>query len=177
MSRRRAVAVLAAGLLGGCAGLQPPHAAGNEVMSGRLSVRVESDPVRALSAAFELSGDARDGALALTSPLGSTLAQARWQPGDVVLETPGSTRHYASLDALAVQALGAHVPLAALFDWLRGRPWPGAPSTPLPDGGPGFAQLGWRIGLARLAEGSIDAWRDTPPAVTLRVRLDSAAAL
>lgn len=174
-SRRYACLVLAVAL-SACAGLQPPHAAGTAVLSGRLSVHVESDPVRALSAAFELSGNARDGALALTSPLGSTLAQARWAPGDVVLETPGSRQRYASLDALALQALGAQVPLEALFDWLRGRPWPDAPSEPLRDGEPGFEQLGWRVGLARFADGWVDARRDAPPVVSVRVRLDPTAA-
>jgi outer membrane lipoprotein LolB len=163
----------ALGLLSACANLQPPHAAGAQVLSGRLSVRVESDPVKALSAAFELSGDAREGALALTSPLGSTLAQARWKPDDVVLETPGSSARYADLDTLAAQALGERVPLAALFDWLRGRPWPGARSEALAGNEPGFTQLGWRVGLARYAEGWVDAKRDAPPAVTMRARLDA----
>ena len=92
------------------------------MLNGRLSVRVESDPVRALSAAFELSGDASSGALVLTSPIGATLAQAHWTPAEAVLETPGASHRYPDLDALAEQALGERVPLAALFDWLRGRP-------------------------------------------------------
>ena len=87
--------------LAGCASLQTPHAEGMQVLTGRLSVRVESDPVRALSAAFELSGNAREGAMALTSPLGNTLAQARWKPDDVMLETPGSRQRYPDLDTLA----------------------------------------------------------------------------
>ena len=167
-------AVLAAGALVACASLAPPHAEGAQVLSGRLSVRVESDPVRALSGAFELSGNARAGALLLTSPLGSTLAQARWSPGEAVLQTPGTNTRYPDLDALAEQALGERVPLAALFDWLRGRPWPGAASEALPAGEPGFSQMGWRVGLARYAEGWVDARRDMPPAVTLRARLDGA---
>ncbi|HEU5295648.1 MAG TPA: outer membrane lipoprotein LolB [Burkholderiaceae bacterium] len=137
-----------------------------------MSVRVESDPVRALSGAFELSGNARAGALVLTSPLGSTLAQARWAPGEAVLETPGTSASYPDLDALAEQALGERVPLVALFDWLRGRPWPGAASEALPAGEPGFSQMGWRVGLARYTEGLVDARRDAPPAVTMRARLD-----
>jgi len=140
-------AALAWCALSACASLTPPHAQGAQVLSGRLSVRVETEPVRALSGAFELSGTAQNGALVLTSPLGSTLAQARWSPGEAVLETPGSRARYPDLDTLAEQALGERVPLAALFDWLRGRPWSGAPSEALPDGGPGFSQLGWRVGL------------------------------
>ena len=65
------VAAAALALLSACAST-PPHGASAQVLSGRLSVRVDSDPVRAMSAAFELSGDARAGALVLTSPIGST---------------------------------------------------------------------------------------------------------
>jgi outer membrane lipoprotein LolB len=171
---RVAAAFAALAMLSGCAALQTPHADGAQVLTGRLSVRVDSDPVRALSAAFELSGDAHEGALALTSPLGNTLAQARWKPGDVVLETPGSQQTYPDLDTLAEGALGERVPLAALFDWLRGRPWSGARSEPLVDGEAGFSQLGWRVGLARYAEGWVEARRAAPPAVTMRARLDTA---
>jgi outer membrane lipoprotein LolB len=172
---RRAAAVAALATLSACAGLKTPHADGVQVLSGRLSVRVESDPVRALSAAFELSGNAREGAMALTSPLGNTLAQARWKPDDVVLETPGAQQRYPDLDTLAERTLGERVPLAALFDWLRGRPWPGARSEALADGAAGFSQLGWRIELARYAEGWVEARRDAPPAVTMRARLDTPA--
>jgi outer membrane lipoprotein LolB len=168
-------AVAALAVLGGCATLQKPHAEGAQVLTGRLSVRVESDPVRALSAAFELSGNAREGAMALTSPLGNTLAQARWKPDDVVLETPGSQQRFPDLDTLAERALGERVPLAALFDWLRGRPWSGARSESLANGEAGFSQLGWRVGLARYTEGWVEARRDAPPAVTMRARLDGPA--
>lgn len=161
--------------LAGCASLQKPHAEGMQVLTGRLSVRVESDPVRALSAAFELSGNAREGAMALTSPLGNTLAQARWKPNDVMLETPGSQQRYPDLDTMAERALGERVPLAALFDWLRGRPWSGASSEALSNGEAGFSQLGWRVGLARYTEGWVEARRDAPPAVTMRARLDGPA--
>ncbi len=171
---RIAAALGALAMLAGCAALQTPHAEGAQVLTGRLSVRVDSEPVRALSAAFELSGNSRVGALALTSPLGNTLAQARWKPEEAVLETPGSLQRYPDLDTLAEQALGERVPLAALFDWLRGRPWSGARSEPLPDGEAGFSQLGWRVGLARYAEGWVEARRAAPPAVTMRARLDTA---
>ena len=172
---RIAAAVAALALLAGCASLKTPHAEGAQVLTGRMSVRVESDPVRALSAAFELSGNAREGAMSLTSPLGNTLAQARWKPDDVVLETPGAQQRYPDLDTMAERALGERVPLAALFDWLRGRPWPAARSEALANGEAGFTQLGWRVGLARYAEGWVEARRDAPPAVTMRARLDGPA--
>jgi len=48
-----------------------------------------------------------------------------------VLTTPRETRRFASLDELTREALGESVPIEAWFDWLRGRPWPGAPSAPI----------------------------------------------
>jgi len=176
--RRRAslgFAAAALALLAGCASVAPPHGAGAPVLSGRLSVRVESDPARVMSAAFELSGDERAGGLVLTSPIGSTLAQARWTPGEAVLETPGSRTTYPDLDTLAERALGERVPLAALFDWLRGRPWPGASSRSLPADDPGFTQLGWRVALGRYSEGWVEARREASPAVTMRARIDPAS--
>lgn len=126
---------------------------------------------RSHSAAFELSGDAREGWLRLLSPLGTVVAQARWSPAGVQLQSDGGPRDYPSLDALAEDALGEALPLAALPDWLRGRPWDGAPSQPRADG---FEQLGWQVdtqGLAR--EGLLLARRSQPSVIQLRVRLDS----
>ena len=167
-------AALAWCALSACASLTPPHAQGAQVLSGRLSVRVETEPVRALSGAFELSGTAQNGALVLTSPLGSTLAQARWSPAEVVLATPQGTRRFANLDELTRDALGESVPIEAWFDWLRGRPWPGAPSEPAPELRQGFAQLGWRVDLGSFAaDGMLNATRTAPPpTVTVRIRLD-----
>jgi outer membrane lipoprotein LolB len=59
--------------------------------------------------------------------------------------------------------------MAALIDWLRGRPWAGAPSRVL-DGG--FEQLGWRVGLTEFAEGLLMATRQGAPAVSVRARLE-----
>lgn len=163
-------------LLSGCAspavlptGYGPP-------ISGRLSVRVDAEPVRVVSAAFELSGDAHAGVLALTSPLGSTLARAHWSAQEVVLTTPTGQSRYSNLDELAAQALGERIPMAALFDWLRGRPWSGAASAVLSGNEAGFEQLGWRVSLARFGDGWLDAYRDAAPTVTVRARLDTDAA-
>jgi outer membrane lipoprotein LolB len=121
--------------------------------------------------------------LGLSTPLGSMLAQARWSPAEVVLTTPRETRRFASLDALTREALGESVPIEAWFDWLRGRPWPGASSMPL-EAAPssasnpptsGFRQLGWRVDLSQFGAGTIAATREAPaPVVTVRIRLDGA---
>ena len=153
---------------------QSPPTAASETLSGRLSIRVDADgatPAKTLTAAFELNGGPRAGRLDLSTPLGSILAQARWSPGEVVLATPRGESTFADLDALTRQALGESVPVSALFDWLQGRPWPGAPSTPA-TAGPGFAQLGWAVDLERFDDALVTARRDSPPPVTVRIKLD-----
>ena len=127
-----------------------------------------------MSAGFELSGSAPQGQLRLSGPLGTTLALARWAPGQAVLASAGSETRFADLDSLSAAALGEAVPMAALFDWLRGRPWAGAASQARGDGVPGFEQLGWQIDLARWSDGWVEARRAAPPAVTVRARLDPA---
>ncbi len=163
----------AAAMLAGCASA-PPAADG--WTSGRMSVRVEASPERAaqsLSAAFELRGDAERGELRLSTPIGTQIATARWQPGLVLLATADGERRFDSLDALSRVALGEAVPLAALPDWLAGRPWGGAPSVADVQG---FQQLGWAVDLGRQAENRIVARRPSPPAVEVRVQLEAAAA-
>jgi outer membrane lipoprotein LolB len=183
--RRRAVALALTVLAAACTTVPPaPPGESNDVLSGRFALRVGAvagEASRSVSAAFELRGDSRAGSLGLSTPLGSMLAQARWSPAQVVLTTPRETRRFASLDELTREALGESVPIEAWFDWLRGRPWPEAPSAPL-DAAPnapsgpsatGFRQLGWRVDLSQFPAGAIDATREAPaPVVTVRLRLD-----
>lgn len=164
--------VLAALLLSACA--TPPPASGDWT-SGRLLLRVAASAERAsqgLSAAFELRGSGRQGELRLLSPLGTRMAEARWAPGLAVLNSPQGEMQFDNLDELSERALGEALPLAALPDWLAGRPWADAPSRVVPGG---FTQLGWQIDLARQTEGWIEARRTAPPAVQLRVKLEPAA--
>lgn len=101
------------------------------------------------------------------------LAQARWAPGKVALVTSHGETAFKSLDDLTREVLGESLPVAALFDWLRGRPWAGAPSTPTTaPAEQGFQQLGWVVSLARFDEGLIAAKRDQAPAVIVRAKLD-----
>ena len=185
--RLRAVALAFAGVVAACTTVPPVAPAGpSDVLSGRLALRVAAvagEASRSVSAAFELRGDSRAGSLGLSTPLGSMLAQARWSPAEVVLTTPRETRRFASLDELTREALGESVPIEAWFDWLRGRPWPGAPSAPLDAAStapsnppvPSFRQLGWRVDLSQFGAGTIAAAREAPaPIVTVRIRLDGA---
>jgi outer membrane lipoprotein LolB len=169
-------APIAALVLTACASIPqgaPPLA--GETLAGRLAVKVEASEgvaARSETAAFELQGSAEAGRLNLATPLGSVIAQARWGAGLVALVTPQGERRFADLDALTQEVLGESVPVTALFDWLRGRPWSGATSqvsiTP-----PGFAQLGWAVDLSRLSEGWVTARRERAPSVTVRAKLDA----
>ena len=172
MSRRAGATLLAAALMlgAGCATVPP---ADGPLVSGRLSLQVAATPAapaRGVNAAFDLRGTADSGELRLSTPLGPQMASARWSPGEVLLVTPDGESRFPDLAALSREALGEELPLQALPDWLRGRPWPGA--TALPEG-TGFTQLGWTLDLARRAEGFIIATRTQPPAVTLRIRLET----
>lgn len=156
----------------GCSSLPPAAPVGGDVWSGRLSVRVDAVadvPARGLSAAFELRGDAQAGRIDLTSPMGSILARATWSPGAATLTTPDRQALFPDLDALTREWLGQSVPVAALFDWLHGRPWPQAPSRVTAQG---FEQIDWQVDLARHREGAISARRASVPAVSMQVRLD-----
>ncbi len=175
---RRAAGLLASVLLiAGCASFQPPaERLAGDLISGRLSVRVdatESAAARAMNAGFELEGSASTGRLGLATPLGTLLAQVRWAPGQVLLTTPQGETAYPDLERLTAELLGESLPVAALFDWLRGRPWPAAPSEPnAPGTAPGFQQLGWAINLAGFGEALVLARRDRPPVVTVRAKID-----
>jgi outer membrane lipoprotein LolB len=142
---RRALALLAL-CLSACASVAPPPPQG---WSGKLGYRVDATPTQraqAGSALFELSGTAAAGQLRLTSALGTLLAEAQWSALGVSLKTERGEQAYASLDELGLalgEALqGPALPLAALFDWLQGRPWPQAAHAPAEGG---FRQLGWRV--------------------------------
>ena len=170
---RAALVLLATLLLAACATPRPDALPGEALWtSGRISLRIEASgtqPAQGFSAAFELRGDGDSGELRLISPLGSRLAAARWALGVAVLSTPQGEQRYTTLDDLSRQALGEAVPLAALPDWVKGRPWPAATHSTTDTG---FEQLGWQVLLAKRAEGLIEARRAALPSATVRVRLD-----
>jgi outer membrane lipoprotein LolB len=171
--RRFALAwLLAASLLAGCATVGQQAPAGSATLSGKLSVRVDATattPARSESGNFELKGTPEAGQLNLSTPLGTVLAQARWAGQRAWLATSQGETAYPDLDSLTQEMLGERLPVAALFDWLRGRPWPGAPSRAVEGG---FEQLGWSIDLARFGEGWVAAKRAQAPAVLVRARVD-----
>lgn len=123
--------------------------------NGRLALQVEGEQSQSFSASFELRGSPERGELVLLSPLGSTVAQLRWEPGAALLKANGQERQYPSIEALSAGATGTPLPLAALFDWLAGR----AAEVP-----------GWQADLSRIADGRLTARRSMPtPPAELRV--------
>ena len=137
---------------------QAPADTASGPWSGRLAIQVEDNQSQSFSAAFELKGSASQGELTLLSPLGGTLAVLAWAPGSATLRSNGRSRDFESVDALVTQATGSAIPVAALFDWLRGV------QTPVP---------GWRADLSQLGGGKLRAERlDPPPHADLRVALD-----
>lgn len=150
-------------LLAGCTtspSLRPPAGAGPAAYwRGRLALRVERSPEpTSFFANFELSGSAQAGELLLSSPIGTTLAQLQWSPQAALLRSGGQTRAFDSLDALAAEATGTPIPIAALFEWLQGR---AAPAE------------GWQVDLAQLEAGRLLAQRERPePAAQLRLILE-----
>ena len=153
-------AALAAVLLAGCAtpgssSATAPDGERPENWSGRMSLRIDSEPVQTFSALFDLRGGPERGTLTLTTPIGSTLAELQWSPGEALLKNGNETRRYASVGALIEAATGASIPVGALFGWLAGRD---------------EAVPGWRPDLSQRAAGRLQAVRDAPlPRADLRI--------
>ena len=157
--------LIATFLIAGCAYNQRTTAvndtkneAEESIWTGRISLKMQSEPVQAFFAAFELKGQPGNGELTLISPLGSILGIMRWSPTEATLEQNGSTKRFASTDELLMQTTGAAVPVSALFDWLGGK------NTTTP---------GWTADLSQQANGLIIAKRTSPaPEAELRIVLD-----
>lgn len=144
-------AMFTALLLSACA-VPPrtPAAPGVQVWTGRLALTVEGQASQSFSAGFELRGAPANGELTLYNPIGGTLAVLAWSPGTATLRAGGTARQFPSLEALAQEATGAPLPVAALFDWLAGKP------TPIE---------GWEADVAQVADGRLRARRTAPPPV------------
>ncbi len=129
-----------------------------ETWSGRMLLKLASEPPQSINASFELSGNADAGELALLTPLGTTVAALRWQPGGATLVADGSTREFTSIHLLTQHVTGMAFPVQHLFQWLRGE----APS-----------QSDWQVDLSALAAGKLNV-RSTGagPQTELRIVLD-----
>ena len=140
----------------GCASTRPPPLRIDQ-WAGRLVLSIDDTPAQRHSATFELHGNAHNGELTLLNPLGTTVAQARWAPGFAQLLNGGQIQSYSDMPSLLQAAIGAALPLDAVFDWLQGV----ATHTP-----------GWDVDLTQHAQGRIRASRNMPqPSVQLLIVL------
>ena len=144
--------------LAGCA--QPPQIQGTDqedAWSGRLALQVEGQAAQSFAALFELRGNAQAGELVLISPLGNRVAQLDWKDGYAQLISGQGERRSESLDSLLQELTGTPIPVAAMFQWLKGVH---------------TSALGWSADLSGLPDGRLVARRDTPTApATLRIAL------
>ena len=125
---------------------------------GRLAVRLESEKPQSFSAGFELTGTPLLGEMTLFNPLGGTAAVLTWDSQTATMRANGDLQHFRSLNDLIHQAIGAEVPVGALFSWLAG-------DLVIVDG--------WSPDLSDRANGRITAKRTRPdPLIELRVVLD-----
>lgn len=152
-------------------------------LTGKFGLNVPAGPggqprAQSVTANFELLGDPARGQLEMSTSMGSLVARVSWKPGGATVRTPDGERAYDDIDALTQDLLGEALPVRALFDWLRGRPWPQAPHRA--SGEQGFEQLGWQVDLQRFGDQLISAQRLNPngaaPLATLRLKLDPPAA-
>jgi outer membrane lipoprotein LolB len=152
---RRILLLCAALAVAGCVNTRVSRQRETSAWSGRLSLNIDSQPAQTFAALFELRGSPQTGELTLSTPIGSTLAQLRWSPGEAVLRNGSQTRRYGSVDALVEAATGAAIPVAALFGWLAGR------DERVP---------GWRPDLSQVGAGRLRALRESPePQADLRI--------
>ncbi len=150
--------LVGASLLAGCASPARQSTPAAAFWSGRMGLQIQSQPAQNLSAAFELQGSAERGELLLLSPIGSTLAQLNWTPQSAELKQGERQWSSTRLDELTTLLTGTALPVPALFDWLAGKS-----TTP----------AGWRVDLSQLAQGRIQAERQSPaPQVLLKVVLE-----
>ena len=144
--------------------------------TGRLILQVNdsSGKPQTHSLMFDLQGSPEQGQLDLSTTLGTLLAQAQWTPRQAALTSSKGSQIYPDIAALSQAALGQDIPLQALFDWLRARPWSGAPVEQ--SSAQGFTQLHWRIDLSRWDRQVVMAERTLPSRVRLTLQLAPKAA-
>jgi outer membrane lipoprotein LolB len=136
--------------IAGCAsntGASGPFYSKDSHWQGRLTLKVQSEPVQAFAADFHLQGDAQAGRLSFFTPLGTTAARLDWNAQGAQLQTTGEPQRFESIDALTLHTTGTILPIASLFEWLKGM----NPTTP-----------GWQADLRDLADGRLSAWRLAP---------------
>jgi outer membrane lipoprotein LolB len=159
--------VVAAFLAACAAPAKPIHTQDTPVWSGRIAIKVDSDPVQHISAGFTLQGSESAGTLSLFTPLGAKAAEVIWQSQPMQQARVTSDKGiqiYDSADAALAQLTGAELPVAELFTWLKGSATSGVASQ---------AKSGWQVDLSRHTNGRITAVKELPASrIEIRVVLE-----
>jgi outer membrane lipoprotein LolB len=148
-------------LLAGCAsiGTEPARVTTNLSSADVAQEFVLEGRVAVKSGEQNYSGGLRwerrpaDEVVLLSTPLGQGLAEIRRDARGLTLTDAEGKRHEArDIDSLALQALGAPIPLSGLVYWISARPRPDAPHVAQLDAAGRVERLeqdGWRIDYDR----------------------------
>lgn len=176
LARVRTAAILTGATiaLAGCSTLSAMSSANDPAtFNGRIAIYIPASTERLAqneNGTFELGGTSEKGYLLLMSPLGTIMADARWDSDSATLRTRDGERSYRDMDDMTKKALGEPVPLDALLSWLKGRAWYQASSTQTAKG---FTQLDWDVDTTQLAsQGRLTAKHTKAPIVSLAILLD-----
>lgn len=121
-SRRLFIAGVASVMLG-CAATPPnTDGAAQQVFRGRMGIKVQGQPDNSWSAGFQLTGSADAGQMRLVSPIGTTLALARWAPQEASIERGQTIQRYSDASAMVRELLGADFQMTQLWAWLERKP-------------------------------------------------------
>lgn len=169
ISPRRWLAGVLLVLLSGCAAINPeqyslltpptPSAVAVPV-AGRMSLRIDSDPVQSHPLSFSGWLEPQSGQIDWFAVTGQTVAQVWWSPLGASIRSPTQpTQHFSSLSQLSRQLTGTDLPAPAFSDWMRGV------LTPVE---------GWNIEMTSNQPLRIQAQRSQPaPAIRLILLLES----
>ena len=131
----------------------PQKAINSEFYSGKISLKLESDPPTAWFASFELQGNEKIGSLSLASPIGTTIGNLRWDDRSATVLVGSDTQQFISFEAALLHLTGASVSAQTLFLWLAGKP---------------YMQDGWQPDLSQFSKSKVLARRISPlPAAQL----------
>lgn len=149
--------------------------------SGRLVLKLAAfgkESAQGVNVSFDLQGNPTQGQLDMSTPMGTLVAQVRWQQAMASLSTADGTESFDSLHVLTQRVLGESLPVATMMSWLQGHPAPSPTWTARSDGQASprqFTQAGWQVDLRELDQGTLLAERPgtlDQRGATLRLRLD-----
>jgi outer membrane lipoprotein LolB len=190
----RLSAALAALLLAGCATTSVPRApfsaaapGGALELHGRLSVKyTQNGEPKSMSGKFDWKQTPQRTDVALSSPIGSTIATIAVTPDQAVLTESGKPpRSAPDIDTLSARILGWSLPVAGLRDWLQGQATDagGKPFVASPANSEVTTRDGWRLSFVSWQDGSnpprpkrIDAERSATGQIeemSLRIVIDA----